>query len=301
MRKKGPTLFSQKGIKMQEILEVLQDTAIDTIKLLPFLFITYLIMEYIEHKTSNKVKDVIKKSGKFGPLLGAIVGIFPQCGFSVSATNLYAGRVITLGTLISVYLATSDEMLPILLTEAVPAGTIFTILGIKLVLGIVAGFIIDFVIRMFRKEKVEEQEEKIEEICEHEHCHCEEGIVTSAIKHTLNITIFIFFITLVLNGIIAYIGEDTIAHFISKNVILGPIVAGLIGLIPNCASSVILTELFISNVISMPVLISGVAVNAGVGLLVLFKTNKNVKENIKIVGILYLIGVLAGIILELFL
>lgn len=286
---------------MQEILEVLQDTAIDTIKLLPFLFITYLIMEYIEHKTSNKVKDVIKKSGKFGPLLGAIVGIFPQCGFSVSATNLYAGRVITLGTLISVYLATSDEMLPILLTEAVPAGTIFTILGIKLVLGIVAGFIIDFVVRMFRKEKVEEQEEKIEEICEHEHCHCEEGIVTSAIKHTLNITIFIFFITLVLNGIIAYIGEDTIAHFISKNVILGPIVAGLIGLIPNCASSVILTELFISNVISMPVLISGVAVNAGVGLLVLFKTNKNVKENIKIVGILYLIGVLAGIILELFL
>ena len=301
MRKKGPTPFSQKGIKMQEILEVLQDTAIDTIKLLPFLFITYLIMEYIEHKTSNKVKDVIKKSGKFGPLLGAIVGVFPQCGFSVSATNLYAGRVITLGTLISVYLATSDEMLPILLTEAVPAGTIFTILGIKLVLGIVAGFIIDFVIRIFRKEKVEEQEEKIEEICEHEHCHCEEGIVTSAIKHTLNITIFIFFITLVLNGIIAYIGEDTIAHFISKNVILGPIVAGLIGLIPNCASSVILTELFISNVISMPVLISGVAVNAGVGLLVLFKTNKNVKENIKIVGILYLIGVLAGIILELFL
>ena len=286
---------------MQEILEVLQDTAIDTIKLLPFLFITYLIMEYIEHKTSNKVKDVIKKSGKFGPLLGAIVGVFPQCGFSVSATNLYAGRVITLGTLISVYLATSDEMLPILLTEAVPAGTIFTILGIKLVLGMVAGFIIYFVIRMFRKEKVEEQEEKIEEICEHEHCHCEEGIVTSAIKHTLNITIFIFFITLVLNGIIAYIGEDTIAHFISKNVILGPIVAGLIGLIPNCASSVILTELFISNVISMPVLISGVAVNAGVGLLVLFKTNKNVKENIKIVGILYLIGVLAGIILELFL
>ena len=285
---------------MQEILEVLQDTAIDTIKLLPFLFITYLIMEYIEHKTSNKVKDVIKKSGKFGPLLGAIVGVFPQCGFSVSATNLYAGRVITLGTLISVYLATSDEMLPILLTEAVPAGTIFTILGIKLVLGMVAGFIIDFVIGMFRKEKVEEQEEKIEEICEHEHCHCEEGIVTSAIKHTLNITIFIFFITLVLNGIIAYIGEDTIAHFISKNVILGPIVAGLIGLIPNCASSVILTELFISNVISMPVLISGVAVNAGVGLLVLFKTNKNAKENLKIVGLLYIIGVLAGIILELF-
>ena len=282
---------------MQNILEILQDTAIDTIKLIPFLFITYLIMEYIEHKTSNKLRDTIKKSGKFGPLLGAVVGIFPQCGFSVSATNLYAGRVITIGTLIAVYITTSDEMLPILLTEAVPITTILIILGIKLVLGIIAGFIVDFIFKFVKKEH---QEQDIEELCEHEHCHCEEGIVSSAIKHTLNITIFIFAITLILNGIITYIGEDTIAHFISKNVILGPIIAGLIGLIPNCASSVILTELFISNVISMPVLISGVAVNAGVGLLVLFKTNKNIKENVSIIGILYVIGVISGIVLELF-
>ena len=282
---------------MQNILEILQDTAIDTIKLIPFLFITYLIMEYIEHKTSNKLRDTIKKSGKFGPLLGAVVGIFPQCGFSVSATNLYAGRVITIGTLIAVYITTSDEMLPILLTEAVPITTILTILGIKLVLGIIAGFIVDFIFKFVKKEH---QEQDIEELCEHEHCHCEEGIVSSATKHTLNITIFIFAITLTLNGIITYIGEDTIAHFISKNVILGPIIAGLIGLIPNCASSVILTELFISNVISMPVLISGVAVNAGVGLLVLFKTNKNIKENVSIIGILYAIGVISGIVLELF-
>ena len=282
---------------MQNILEILQDTAIDTIKLIPFLFITYLIMEYIEHKTSNKLRDTIKKSGKFGPLLGAVVGIFPQCGFSVSATNLYAGRVITIGTLIAVYITTSDEMLPILLTEAVPITTILTILGIKLVLGIIAGFIVDFIFKLVKKEH---QEQDIEELCEHEHCHCEEGIVSSATKHTLNITIFIFVITLILNGIITYIGEDTIAHFISKNIILGPIISGLIGLVPNCASSVILTELFISNVISMPVLISGVAVNAGVGLLVLFKTNKNIKENVSIIGILYAIGVISGIVLELF-
>ena len=282
---------------MQNILEVLQDTAIDTLKLLPFLFITYLIMEYIEHKTSNKIRETIKKSGRFGPLFGAVVGIFPQCGFSVSATNLYAARVISLGTLISVYLATSDEMLPNLLTESVPIATILTILGIKLFLGIVAGFIIDFVASVIKKE----EEEKIEELCEHEHCHCDEGIFSSALKHTVNIAVFIFVITLILNGIISFVGEDTIAHFISKNVILGPIIAGLIGLIPNCASSVILTELFIEKVISMPILISGVAVNAGVGLLVLFKTNKNVKENISIVGMLYGIGVIAGIILELFL
>lgn len=281
---------------MQTILEIILETTIDSLKLLPFLFITYLIMEYIEHKTSNKVKNVIEKSGKFGPLLGAILGIFPQCGFSVSATNLYSTRVITLGTLIAVYLTTSDEMLPILLTESVPANTIITILGIKLIIGIIAGFAIDIVLKIIKKESIEKQ--KIEELCEQEHCHCEHGIVISALKHTLNIIIFIFIITLVINCIISIIGEDVIGQFVSQNVILGPIIAGLIGLIPNCASSVILTELFVENVISMPVLISGVAVNAGVGLLVLFKTNKDIKENLKIVGLLYVIGVLAGIILE---
>lgn len=284
---------------MHEILHILEHTAIETLRLLPFLFITYLVMEYIEHKTSEKSKSIVQKAGKLGPILGAIVGIFPQCGFSVSATNLYAARVISLGTLISVYLATSDEMLPILLTEAVPATTILTILGLKLVIGIIAGFSIDTVFRLIKKDKQEEQ--KIEEICEHEHCHCEEGIVVSAVKHALNIIFFIFIITLIINGIIEFIGEQAIVNFISKNVILGPVVAGFIGLIPNCASSVILTELFIENVISMPMLISGVAVNAGVGLIVLFKTNKKLKENLSIVGLLYAIGVLSGIILQIIL
>ena len=281
---------------MQEIIEILKQKIIDSIKLLPFLFITYLIMEYIEHKTSNKVRDFIEKSGEFGPVIGGIVGIFPQCGFSVSATNLYAARVITLGTLISVYLTTSDEMLPILLTKNINISVILTILGIKLVIGILAGVLIDFVFNKIGKK--EDKNEHIEELCEHEHCHCEESIVKSALKHSLNILIYIFIITLIINGIISIIGEETIANFISQNTILGPIVAGIIGLIPNCASSVILTELFIENVINMPVLISGVAVNAGVGILVLFKTNKNLKENIKIVSLLYIIGVLSGIILE---
>lgn len=282
---------------MQEILEILKDTTLDTIKLLPFLFITYLIMEYIEHKTSDKVKETIKKSGKFGPLLGSIVGIFPQCGFSVSATNLYAARVITLGTLISVYLTTSDEMLPILLSEKMSAITIFTILGIKLIIGMIAGFVIDTLIRIIKRDSVENQ--KIEELCEHEHCHCEDGIFLPAVKHTLNIMLFIFVITLIINGIITAIGKETISHFISQNFILGPVISGLIGLIPNCASSVILAELFVENVISMSVLVAGVSVNAGVGLLVLFKTNKNMKENLKIVGLLYAIGVISGIVLEL--
>lgn len=277
------------------MLEVLEDALIDSIKLLPFLFITYLIMEYIEHKTSDKAKKAIKKSGKFGPAIGAILGIFPQCGFSVSATNLYAARVITLGTLIAVYLSTSDEMLPIFISEAVPAITIIKILGIKLLIGMIAGFIIDFVLRLKNKE----EDQKIVDLCEKEHCHCEHGIFKSALKHTIHIFIFILLITLVINTIIYFIGEDTLANFIQLNPILGPIIAGLIGLIPNCAASVILTQLYLENLITAATMISGLLVGAGVGLAVLFKINKGIKENIKITALLYSIGVISGIIIEL--
>ena len=280
---------------MNIFIEIIEHTLLDSIKLIPFLFLTYLLMEYIEHKTSNKVKQTIQKSGKLGPLFGGLVGIVPQCGFSVSATNLYAARVISLGTLIAVYLTTSDEMLPILISENIVITTILTILGIKLVIGILAGFVIDFILRKLNKNKLEE---KIVDICEHEHCHCEEGIIKSSIKHTLSIFIYIVIITFILNIVIHLIGEETLAHFASKNIILGPVVAGLIGLIPNCASSVILTQLFVENVISVPILISGLCVNAGVGLLVLFRINKNLKENIKITGLLYAIGVISGILLE---
>lgn len=282
------------------MLEVIQETLIDGVKLLPFLFITYLIMEYIEHKINDKTKETIKKSGKFGPLIGSILGIFPQCGFSVSATNLYAARVITLGTLISIYLTTSDEMLPILLSEAVSIQVIVKILLIKLIVGIIAGFAIDFIIRLKNKNKDNIKEEKIHDMCEHDHCHCENGILLSSIKHTLNILAFIVIITFILNTIIYLIGEENLASFISNKPVLAPILAGLIGLIPNCASSVILTQLYLENLISVSAMLSGLFVGAGVGLAVLFKTNKNIKENINIVLILYFIGVFAGIVLELF-
>lgn len=275
--------------------EVIQDTLIDSIKLVPFLFITYLIMEYIEHKTKEKTKQTIKKSGKLGPLIGSVLGIFPQCGFSVSATNLYAARVITLGTLIAVYLSTSDEMLPIFLSEAVPIDIILKILAIKLVIGMIAGFAIDFVLRWKNKEK---EEQKIVDLCEKEHCHCEHGIVKSALTHTLHITIFILLITFLINIVIHFIGEDVIAGFLMNRPILGPILAGLLGLIPNCASSVILTQMYLENVISAATMISGLLVGAGVGLAVLFKMNKGMKENLKIVALLYTIGVISGIVLE---
>ncbi len=277
------------------MVDILIDAIIDSIKLLPFLFITYLIMEYIEHKTKNKTKETIKKSGKYGPIIGGILGIFPQCGFSVSATNLYAARVITLGTLIAVYLSTSDEMLPIFLSEAVPISTILGILGIKLIVGIIAGLSIDLVMKL--KHKNEEQ--KIIDLCEKEHCDCEHGIFKSALKHTLSIFIFILLITIIINIAIELIGEENISGFLQNKPILGPVIAGIIGLIPNCAASVILTQMYLENVMSVATLISGLLVGAGVGLAVLFKTNKGIKENIKIVGILYSIGVIAGIIIEL--
>ena len=275
--------------------DIILETVIDSIKLLPFLFITYLIMEYIEHKTKEKTKETIKKSGKIGPLVGGILGIFPQCGFSVSATNLYAARVITLGTLIAVYLSTSDEMLPIFISEAVPIDVILEILGVKLLIGIIAGFAIDFVLRLRNKDK---EEEKIVDLCEKDHCHCENGIIKSSLKHTLNIFIFILIISLVMHIIIHLIGEDAIASIVLNKPIIGPIIAGLIGLIPNCAASVILTQMYLENLISAATMMSGLLVGAGVGLAVLFKTNKGIKENLKIVGLLYSIGVISGIILE---
>ena len=279
------------------MLEVIEETLLDSIKLIPFLFIAYLIMEYIEHKTSQKSRETIKKAGKFGPLIGSFLGIFPQCGFSVVATNFYAGRVITLGTLISVYLTTSDEMIPIMISEAVPLWTILKILFVKLVIGIVAGFVIDFVLRLINKNKKIE-EENIVDLCEHDHCHCEKGILKSSIHHTLSIFVFILIVTFIINTAIYFIGEENISNILLNKPIFGPIVSSLIGLIPNCASSVIITNMYLKNVINVGTMIAGLLVNAGVGLVVLFKTNKKIKENIAIICLLYIVGVISGIVLE---
>lgn len=287
---------------LQEILEeVVLDGVIDSLKLLPFLFITYLLMEYIEHKTGEKTKNVIKKSGRFGPFFGSILGIVPQCGFSAAASNLYAGRVITLGTLIAIFLSTSDEMIPVLISEAVPAKTILLILAIKLIIGMIVGFIIDLILEILkRKNKNDEilETEEIEHICEHEHCHCEEGILKSSIRHTLNIFFFILIITICVNALIFFIGEENLSNLILNKPVIGPIIAGIMGLIPNCAGSVMLTQLYIENVISFGSMIGGLLVGSGIGILVLFRVNKNIKENLKILGILYIVGTIFGIIID---
>lgn len=293
------------------MLEIIEDTLIDAIKLLPFLFITYLIMEYIEHKMGHKTKHAIKKSGKWGPIIGSILGAFPQCGFSVSATNLYAGRVITLGTLIAVYLSTSDEMLPIFISEAVSPIIILKILGIKIIIGIIAGIIIDLGLHVIKNKIMKNKENNITEIeendddeighiCEEDHCHCNEsGILKSAIHHTLNILMFIIIITFIINTAVHFVGEETIASWILNRPVIGPLIASLIGLIPNCAASVIITNMYLDKVISLGSMISGLLTGAGVGLAVLFKTNNKIKENIGILILLYAIGVISGIIIDL--
>lgn len=280
------------------MLHILIHTLIDTIKLLPFLLIAYLIIELIEQKAGEKTTTLIKKSGKFGPILGSILGVVPQCGFSAAASNLYAGRIITIGTLIAIFLSTSDEMLPILISENVPFNVIITILLIKVLIATVVGIVIDFI---FRKKKNTEAKEEIHKLCDEEHCHCEEhGVIKSSIIHTIQIFIYILVISLILNIIIHFIGEDNISRLVINLPILGPVISSIIGLVPNCASSVILTQLYLENIISIGSMIAGVLVNSGIGVLILFRVNKSKKENFTILGIIYFIGVISGIILDLF-
>lgn len=274
--------------------EIILDTIIDSLKLIPFLLVAFLIIELLEHKLNNKTKNIITKSKKVGPIIGSLLGVIPQCGFSVMATNLYITRIITLGTLISIYLSTSDEMLIIMISEKVEISLILKILLIKIFFGIVYGLIIDKIINKKKKEK-----ETNYELCDEEHCDCNHSILLSAIKHTLHITLFIFIITLIINTIFTLLGDNYLSKILLNNSILSPFITSLIGLIPNCAASVILTELYLNSTISLGALIGGLLTSSGSSLLVLIKNNKNKKENLSIILLLYALGVLSGIIIEL--
>ena len=269
------------------MIDILLDAFIDLVKLIPFLFISFIIMEVLEHKIKNYNK--LSKANKYGPLVGSLLGIVPQCGFSAVASNLYSVRVITLGTLISVFLSTSDEMIPILLASKIELNIILKILLIKFLLGLLFGIIIDIIIRKKKKPI-------IKECCIEESCHCEEGILKSSIKHTLKISFFILVINILLGFII---NEDILIDFLSGNKILTPIISSLIGLIPNCASSVIITKLYASDILSLGSCLAGLLSGSGVGLLILYKQNKNIKENIMITLLLILIASICGIAINL--
>lgn len=274
------------------IIDVILDSFIDSIKLVPFLFLTYLLMEYLEHKAGGKMQAAIRGAGKGGPVIGGALGIFPQCGFSAAASNLYAGRIITMGTLIAVFLSTSDEMLPIMISENVGVSMMVKVLAVKVFVAVVAGFAIDFI---FRKK---ERNMQIEHLCEQHHCHCENGIWKSAIHHTVEIFLYILFISLVLNLVIAWIGEDALGGIMLNRPLAATLIAGLIGMIPNCAASVIVTQLYLDGVLGAGAMIAGLLSGTGVGLLVLLRVNDNRRENLEIIGLLYAVGVVAGILIE---
>lgn len=336
---------------MEMILDALFDAVLDTVKLIPFLFITYMGMEYLEHKAEKHTTGMLEKAGHFGPLIGAAVGILPQCGFSAAASSLFAGGVISVGTLIAVFLSTSDEMLPIFISEGVHPATMLRILATKAILGLISGFLLDIFMRHGRHTKAPEKH--IHDLCVHEHCDCDDdeeeeelhteaahtheanaddhthrhvaeehhshehvtahahaghhhhphpkgfmGIAMPALHHTVQITGFIFFITLIITLLVEGIGAEALGHFLSGKPIVGVFLAGVVGLIPNCAASVSITQLYLMGILNAGQMMAGLLVGAGVGLLVLFRTNDHPNENLRITVMLYGLGVFWGLVIE---
>lgn len=315
---------------------VLGHSIADTLYLIPFLFVTYVLMEWLEHRTGGKTQEAIRHAGAAGPVVGAFLGVVPQCGFSAVSATLYAGRVITLGTLFAVFLSTSDEMLPIFIAEQVPLNTILSIMGMKVVIGMVMGFIVDAAIRFAHRDT---QKLRIHELCERDQCGCNEGCATceqnpelayehvddcqdgcthehhqhdhthdhdhgwkgifkSALKHTVQVMVFIFFITVVLNGVLEVVGEDALSDLMEANPVFSIFASALVGLIPNCAASIVIADLYIEGVLSAGAMLAGLLVSAGVGLLVLVRANRHWRQNVAIIAGLYGTGVFWGLVIS---
>ncbi len=287
---------------MEFVIHSLLHAAKDCLKMLPFLFIAYLLMEILENSTSHKAEHAIKKAGVFGPFIGAVLGAVPQCGFSVAAANLYSGRIVSIGVLAAVFISTSDEAVPILLANPKHFGKILLLIATKVVLGIIAGYLFEF---LFTKTPLEKLAKPVVEDVhghEHESCHsCKHShgkMWKSVVLHTLSTWLFIFAITAGLNMIIEAVGLEGTKTIFLGNSIFQPVVAALIGFIPNCASSVFLTGLYAEGALSFGSVIAGLCTGAGVGMLVLFKANKSVKQNLTIAGLLYAFSCVVGVILH---
>ncbi len=281
---------------MIEIMtDVVLDTLIDGAKLLPFLFLTYLAMELLEHKTGEKVKFAVQRAGKFGPVVGSALGVVPQCGFSAAASSLYVGKIITMGTLIAIYLSTSDEMLPILISQKAPVALIAKAIICKVIIGMIAGIVTD----LFVHKKILPTTVDIHNICEKDNCHCDESILKSVIKHTVQVFGFILLVSFILNCVFAFGGEEELKKILMDTPFVGLFLSGIVGLIPNCAASVAITELYMENALSFGAMICGLLVNAGVGPLILLKINPDKKNSFTVIGILFAVGIISGAVLNL--
>lgn len=278
------------------MFHAIEEAFVDSLAIIPILLVTYILMEWLEHKAKEKSLDMIRVSGKLGPVMGGLIGVIPQCGFSGAAASFYAAHSITLGTLIAIFMATSDEMLPILISAALSPLFIVKILVVKCIAGVVCGYLVDMIYK--RRPKIEANH--IHDFCEQEHCDCDRGIFGSALKHTLSIFVLVFIVSALINLVFDYAQEGQIAYatMIWNRPIVGHLLAGLIGLIPNCSASVLLTDLYVQGIMGIGPMMTGLCVNAGVGLLVLYKVNHHIKENIAITGLMYTFGVIAGMVIQ---
>ena len=284
---------------MAVIIDSLKDTIKDTVTLIPFLFITYLAMEWLEDKTEEQSVAVLSRISKFSHVLGAGIGLIPQCGFSAGAASLYSGGVITAGTLIAVFLSTSDEMIPIFISSSVAPTAIGKILAAKFIIALISGVIVDTASHVVRYGF--HADKHIHDLCEREHCGCEDeegGIVRSAVVHTLKITGFIFLISLALSLVMGFAGRETVASILTAAPLLATVVTGIIGLIPNCAASVVIAQMYLEGLLTCGQLMAGLLVGAGVGLLVLFRTNSHHRENLAITAVLLALGIGWGILID---
>lgn len=358
---------------MDLLIDILLDAGKDTLSLVPFLLVTYLTLETLEHVAGDRVNGAIKRAGAAGPVVGSLLGIVPQCGFSAMAATLYAGRVVTLGTLVAVFLSTSDEMLPLLLAEQVPVQTMAMLLASKALIALVTGFIVDAAIRGLRRnarahaairrtvlgtaanpahvncahddhtggdiiDEVAEagvSADHIHELCERDHCGCDEdedehehghghdhghadeyehhhdhshshegapvlSIIRSAISHTVQVSVFIFLVTLILVAVLETFGESAIEQFLRGNETLAVLGSALVGLIPNCSASVVITQLYLEGALQLAPMLAGTLISAGVGYLVLFRTNRSARENAVFLVMMYVIGAGWGLVLSAF-
>ena len=283
------------------LLHSLEHAGLEALTLLPFLYLTYLGMELLERYAGERAQRVISRSGKAGPALGALLGVVPQCGFSAAGSGLYAGRIITTGTLLAIFLSTSDEMLPLLISSGAPLPQILKILGIKVAVAALAGFGVDLLTRaVMRRRGVEPRPVQIGEMCRTEHCDCDSRpIWLASLIHTLSIAVTVFTVSLLLHTTLELVGEDALAGFIGSTPVLGCLLAAIVGLIPNCAASVAITTLYLEGVLSTGAMLSGLLVGAGVGLLVLFRVNRPVRDSLRVTLLLFVIGVIVGLVFAL--
>ena len=292
------------------IFQSLWHTLLETLPLIPFLYLTYLAMEALERYAGDRAQHVIRRAGHAGPALGGALGVIPQCGFSASGASLFAARVITPGTLIALFLSTSDEMLPVMLSSAVPPVRIAKLLAVKLVIAIVVGFALDAILLLVRHhahhgaphdhDHCHSDDMQPQELCRSGHCHCDElPVWRSALRHTISTTIVIYVVSLALHELMHHGGEALIERAATLPPLLSCLVTSLVGLIPSCASSVALTELHLSGGLSVGALLAGLLTGAGAGTIVLVRTNRPIKQTIALLALLIAVGVAAGTVIDL--